>query len=316
MSDGSVGNNGERMVSGTNDWGYYANLSIYKFFSEFVAGKRILEIGCGTGYGANYLSNHAKRIVSLDVDEPAVSFCASHATSDRIDFRLHDLSAAPLTDEAFEVIVTSNTLEHIPPIDDLLSNAARLLQADGVCLIAVPPITSPHCFAVNFSNIFHTNNLTPLNWYVKLSRYFEQVQCFSHWVTPEFEGHDGALLGMGLPADETVIREHDFLFERQTAHSLNANHRCITAIFAVRCPRAQVGQPSLDEEPPRDWHIQQISSRVMQEEIKKKAALAQYYKDEFARVQIYCESQHEEILELSARLHVANNTIADLTNRK
>ena len=315
MSDANIGNHGERMVAGTNDWGYHANLSIYRFFAGFVGNKRVLEIGSGTGYGANYLAKHASFIVSIDVDEPAISYSARNSSSDHIDFRVHDLATATLSDEAFEVIVTSNTLEHIPNIDDLLSNAASLLKADGVCLIAVPPVTSPHWFAVNFSNIFHINNLTPLNWYTKLSRFFEEVECFRHWVTPEFEESDGALKGMGFTADETVIREHDFLFERLSPHSLNSSEKCITAVFAVRRPRDHFGEPSLEEELPRSWNIQQICSRVMQQEIEKKELILQYYKKEFLRMQSYCDEQHQKIVEFSAKLHSANTTISELINK-
>jgi cyclopropane fatty-acyl-phospholipid synthase-like methyltransferase len=125
MSEYDVGNSGERMVAGKNDWGYFAHLSIYRFFSEFAAGKKILEIGSGTGYGANHLAAYARRIVSLDVDEAANAFCRSRYGSDRLEFRLHDLSQSAIEGENFDLIVSSNALEHISPIDQLIANTPR-----------------------------------------------------------------------------------------------------------------------------------------------------------------------------------------------
>ncbi len=265
-----VGNHGEREIAGSNDWRYYAHLSIYRYFSKFVQGKRILEIGSGTGYGANYLSEFATDIVSIDVSPSANTFCRDHATSDRIDFQLHDLSAQPIVGESFPVIVSSNAFEHIAAIDKLLENCSRILLPDGLMLIAVPPVNSPEAFAENFRNPFHVNNLTPTNWYAKLSRYFDEVKCFRHWVAPAFQGPDRMPTGIGLPASQTTIREGDFVFQEMSAEELHAETRTITALFSVRQPRQVFGEPSLAEELPRDWHVGKLCAQVMLEEVARR----------------------------------------------
>jgi SAM-dependent methyltransferase len=323
-----VGNSGERMVAGTNDWGFYAHLSIYEFFSQYVRGKDILEIGSGTGYGANYLSSHAKSIVSLDVDTTANAFCREHSVSSAIDFRLHDLSEAPLP-HRFEMLVSSNAMEHIPAIDSLLLNATKVLETGGKFLIAVPPVTSPGAYVGNFRNVFHINNLTPLNWYTKLSRYFTRVQCFRHWVSPEFEGEDRMPIGMSLPADQTVIRERDFVFQEMSAEALNTEDYCVTAVFIVSGIRDQVLPPSLGEELPRDWHIGKLCARVMQEEVARQAEVtnwyraevarlkaqleteAAYYKGEIQRIETYTKTQVAEVIRLAAELHAAKQQRED-----
>lgn len=300
MNTDGVGNGGERMVAGMNDWGYFAHLSIYRFFSDFVSGKEILEIGSGTGYGANYLSNSASRIVSLDVDATANAFCRAHAASERIDFRLHDLSQSALEGESFDLIVSSNAMEHIPPIDQLLANSTKMLRPGGMFLIAVPPVTSPNAFAENFRNIFHINNITPFNWYTKLSRFYREVRCFRHWVAPTFEGPDRMPIGMSLSPEETTIREADFVFQEMSPEDLNGEDYCITAVFIVRDPRETFLPPSLDEEVPRDWHTGALCSRIMQEEVAKLSPHIEWYKSELVRLEAYAAEQVAIIRRTSA----------------
>jgi len=265
-----VGNNGERKVAGANDWVYFAHLSIYRYFADFVRGQRILEIGSGTGYGANYLADYAQSIVSIDVSTSANQFCRENSVSDRIDFRLHDLSVDLLPDEPFPVIVTSNALEHVPAIDAMLANCAHMLRPDGLMIIAVPPVNNPAAFIENFRNPFHVTNLTPLNWHAKLSRFFESVECFRHWVKPEFEGADGMPVGLNAPAERTVIRENDFAFQVRSPEGLMAETHAITAVFAVRGPRIVFCEPTLAEELPREWHVGKLTAQVLVEELARR----------------------------------------------
>ena len=57
ISDAELTNAGERMIVG-NISGYWAHLSIYHFALPFARGRRVLDAGCGAGYGAAYLARH------------------------------------------------------------------------------------------------------------------------------------------------------------------------------------------------------------------------------------------------------------------
>jgi hypothetical protein len=184
-----------------------------------------------------------------------------------------------------------------------------MLSPSGTFLIAVPPITTPHAFAENFRNVFHTNNITPLNWYTKLSRYYERVKCFRHWVSPTFEGADRMPIGMSLPPEQTVIRETDFVVDEVDADHQNNDVYCITAIFRAEKPRATFLPPSLQEEVPRDWHIGALCSRVMQEEVAKQGVYIDYYKGELQRAEVYAREQVEMVRKLSAELHDARRPL-------
>ncbi len=67
-------NFGERMGSEPHGFGYYAHLSIYDFVRPQAVGHRVLDVGCGTGYGSSYLKQSgALEVVALERDEALVN---------------------------------------------------------------------------------------------------------------------------------------------------------------------------------------------------------------------------------------------------
>ena len=54
---------------------YLRHLKAYDFAIDYVKKKKVLEIGCGTGYGAEYLCDFAKRYIGTDIAGEAIKFC-------------------------------------------------------------------------------------------------------------------------------------------------------------------------------------------------------------------------------------------------
>ncbi len=47
---------------------HYEHLQRYQFAAQFVKNRRVLELGCGEGYGAHMLARTAKQIVGGNID--------------------------------------------------------------------------------------------------------------------------------------------------------------------------------------------------------------------------------------------------------
>lgn len=93
---------------------------------------RILEVGGGTGYQALRLQQAGFDVVSIDL--------AGSIYSDNLVFPVqpYDGSHFPFSDESFDVVFSSNVLEHVPDLPQMHSESMRVLKRDGFCLHVMP----------------------------------------------------------------------------------------------------------------------------------------------------------------------------------
>lgn len=264
-----VSNAGERVVADEGTFVYYAHLSIYEFARPFVQGKRVWDAGCGTGYGSVHLARGgAASVLACDASEDAITFCRRrYGGEPGVEFRVMDLGAPlPLADGSFDVIYSSNVMEHIAAIDVFLSECRRVLAPGGMLIAAVPPIVTPEALRENIRNVHHVTNLTPLGWHTKIGRYFGAVDCHRHAATGRFADPRRIQAELAAGPGETTVRESDFTFPACTLDELNTRTDNITAIFLAREPRAAALPESDAERLPANWHLGTIVSRVVQAE--------------------------------------------------
>lgn len=96
------------------------------------AGARVLELGGGTGQQAMMLSERGVDIVSVDVE-------GSRYHNDRV-FPVIDYDGRnlPFADAAFDVIVSSNVLEHVEYLGALHVECTRVLRPNGFAVHIMP----------------------------------------------------------------------------------------------------------------------------------------------------------------------------------
>jgi SAM-dependent methyltransferase len=98
-------------------------------------GKQVVELGCRYG---DLLSNfnEGNTVVGVDIDRTALETCKARFG---IETHLADLSSPlPLGNRAFDIVVLSEVLEHLPYPDITLSEIRRILKEEGVLLGSVP----------------------------------------------------------------------------------------------------------------------------------------------------------------------------------
>ena len=253
----SRGNFGERQESGRHDWGYYAHLSIYAFAAEFVRGRRCLEIGCGTGYGAQYLEAEggAASVVAIDKDESQIEELRTRFPTITFLPRDLDLDGLNVAAHSVDVVFSSNVFEHLAYPDPVLTAAASALAEDGVAIIAVPPIMTVGMLAENAKNVFHINNIPIWAWTAKLGRYFQSVQTYRHWVRADRIDDQGRILRDRPSLADFVFTEDD-----------SCNPSTITAVFVCGGPRRPPLPPSAGPEGcPPEWRALKVEADARQE---------------------------------------------------
>jgi SAM-dependent methyltransferase len=145
---------------------FVAHCSIYRFFGEFVPGQRVLDAACGTGYGTYEMAAAgASSAVGIDRDAGAVRYAKRAYGGGRVDFRCADLSVVRFPPNSFDVVASSNTLEHLDDPGEFVARARSWLNDAGLLLVAVPPIYSAADLDMHAENPFHASNLSATEWW-------------------------------------------------------------------------------------------------------------------------------------------------------
>ena len=117
----------------------YEHLHRYAFAARLAAGKQVLDLASGEGYGANILAAVASRVVGIDIDENAVGHARGRYRRDNLDFVSGSVTDVPLKPEhAFDLVVCFEAIEHIAEQQKLVSEAHRMLKPDGIFVVSTP----------------------------------------------------------------------------------------------------------------------------------------------------------------------------------
>lgn len=166
---------GERVVPGQVDLDLYQeHLSRYAFASLLVPGLRVLDVGCGTGYGASALALAACLAVGLDLAFEAVSYARDHYGPEGPAFLAGAGEALPFRTASFDAVVTFEVIEHLPDPIPLLREAGRVLVPDGF-LVASTPNRRFSADAREVPNPYHAREYTAEEFRALLVPFFPEV---------------------------------------------------------------------------------------------------------------------------------------------
>lgn len=149
----------------------------YVFASQFVSDKVVLDVACGSGYGSNYLmSKDARRVIGGDRAQEAIAQAKQYHKKDGIEFILLDATRLPYKDDSFDVIVSFETIEHIPDYEKYLSECRRVLKDGGTFICSTPNVTT--LGAEKAVNPYHVNEFSSEQLSRTLSGYFKDTKLF------------------------------------------------------------------------------------------------------------------------------------------
>lgn len=140
------------------------HLARYRLASCYVAGKEVLDIACGTGYGTKMLAAQgAKRVDGVDISPDLIKHALSFGCVPALSFYQGDICVYS-REVQYDIITSFETIEHIASYDLALKNLHSLLKRGGSLHISTPNrlITSPYAkeFDTNLSNSFHSQEWT------------------------------------------------------------------------------------------------------------------------------------------------------------
>ncbi len=187
---------------------FVAHLAVYDFAAGLAGGRRVLDLGCGTGYGgAHLLAAGAATVVGVDPDAVAIAYARRRFAGPRLTFvqgraeelpllqgRAENLPAVlPAPEERFDLIVAANLLAHLAAPAEALAGALRVLAAGGSLLASVPPVVDDRTMDQHRASGVHRSNRYLWGWETLLRDHFAELRLFR--LLPP----DGARLDLGDP---------------------------------------------------------------------------------------------------------------------
>jgi 2-polyprenyl-3-methyl-5-hydroxy-6-metoxy-1,4-benzoquinol methylase len=130
---------GERTLPDVPEENYWfrRHLVVYEWIAQQLAGKRVIDMACGEGYGADVLARTAAAVVGVDANPEA----HEHA---RLRYRRGNLRFARDLVESFsehaDAVVFLQTIEHLEDPGEALGHFRSLVGPHGVVYLSTPNV--------------------------------------------------------------------------------------------------------------------------------------------------------------------------------
>lgn len=110
-----------------------------------VAGRRIVDVGCGDGWLVRRLAQRGGTIVGVDPAEGALAAAEAAPSVSTERYVRAGAEALPLADGSWDAAIFFNSLHHVPVehMDAALSEAARVCRDDGLVFVQEPLAEGP-----------------------------------------------------------------------------------------------------------------------------------------------------------------------------
>lgn len=129
---------GERVVPGAVESDLWnEHVARYRYAALFAANKHVLDVGCGTGYGASMMASVAGDVTGFDISPEAVQY-ATGRYGEHARFSVGSASALPARSIRFDLVTAFEVIEHIGEWPELIKEAARVMKPTGIFLVSTP----------------------------------------------------------------------------------------------------------------------------------------------------------------------------------
>jgi SAM-dependent methyltransferase len=136
--------------------------------------RRVLDLGCGTGYGAALLAGSLPEVWAVDRIAPDPE--TRHA---RVHYLRADAGGIPLLPGRFDMVVSFQVIEHLADPSEYLRSIAELLAPEGCALISTPNLLTS-----DRENPFHVHEYTADELEARLQTRFRDVEMLGVTATP------------------------------------------------------------------------------------------------------------------------------------
>ena len=111
-------------------------------------GKRVLDVGCGTGLFAYEAAKRGASVLGIDYSPDGIREAKKLHQHKNLEFRCEDIFKSNALKEKFDVVVSLGTLEHMDDPDRAIRIFKKLLKPRGSILLTCPNWVNPRGIAL------------------------------------------------------------------------------------------------------------------------------------------------------------------------
>jgi len=119
-----------------------------------LAGRYVVEIGCGTGRNTEWLVERAASVLAVDFSEGMLRQAKSRVRSPHVRFIQHDIrNRWPMADASADLVIAMLVLEHIEQVEPIFDEASRALRSGGELFVCeLHPVRQMYGKQARFTN--------------------------------------------------------------------------------------------------------------------------------------------------------------------
>jgi len=155
---------------------------VYQFATSLANQLKVLDLGCGVGYGSLMLAQTAQSVIGLDISYLTLP---TNNPSSNVNFSCSQSENLPLANNSVNLVVSLQVIEHIQNDKRYLTEINRVLTQGGCLLVSTPnkatrlyPFQQP-------TNPYHVREYNYYEFKKLLEQYFGRVEIKGLQASPE-----------------------------------------------------------------------------------------------------------------------------------
>jgi len=144
----------------------FEHLQRYKYaIAKIGSGKKVLDLGCGTGYGSFLIYQNHNEVVGIDISQKAINYAKKKYKGPT--YLICSAENLPFNNEVFDAVIAFEIIEHVSDPQKVINEIKRVLKNDGQLFISSPNLKNfytifkyilfkkPYGDKINSKNIYH-----------------------------------------------------------------------------------------------------------------------------------------------------------------
>jgi 2-polyprenyl-3-methyl-5-hydroxy-6-metoxy-1,4-benzoquinol methylase len=173
-----------------NYW-YRRHLAVYEWIGARAIGRRVVDMACGEGYGAEVLSRSAASVIGVDANPEAHDHARLRYQHQNLRFErdLVESFSAPC-----DAVVFLQTIEHVQDPDAVLEHFKAMLEPGGVAYVSTPNLlTLAPPGAAKSDNPWHVKEYRAHEFRELCEAHFARVEICGLFHARKLRAHELAL---------------------------------------------------------------------------------------------------------------------------